>query len=183
LGIRQNLAKVYNPDQPRVPAGSGRTSGEWTSGGSGSVGADQPRVIPAGDDPAQVQINRAVHDAEVEKEILQWKAIGMTVTRQVSFLSAKTGTRVTVDYVVSMMVPDPNTFFLTTTLEPILARDVKTGRGGYTDNQSEMYPYIFAGGPVIPVGLNAERAGFRVGEPTRLNELSVGGGPYDFTRH
>ena len=26
------LDKRYNPDQPRVPAGSGRTSGEWTSG-------------------------------------------------------------------------------------------------------------------------------------------------------
>ena len=23
----------YNPDQPRVPAGNGRESGEWTSGG------------------------------------------------------------------------------------------------------------------------------------------------------
>jgi len=26
------LDKRYNPDQPRVPAGSGRASGEWTSG-------------------------------------------------------------------------------------------------------------------------------------------------------
>jgi hypothetical protein len=29
----------YNPDQPRVPAGSGRGSGQWTSGGDG----DAPR--------------------------------------------------------------------------------------------------------------------------------------------
>jgi len=27
-----SLAKGYNPDQPRVPAGSGRASGQWTSG-------------------------------------------------------------------------------------------------------------------------------------------------------
>lgn len=30
------LDKEYNPDQPRVPAGSGRTSGEWTSGNASS---------------------------------------------------------------------------------------------------------------------------------------------------
>jgi hypothetical protein len=35
----------YNPDQPRVPAGSGRTSGQWTSGGvSGSGTAAQSRL-------------------------------------------------------------------------------------------------------------------------------------------
>jgi hypothetical protein len=28
--------RKYNPDQPRVPAGSGRPSGEWTTGGGGS---------------------------------------------------------------------------------------------------------------------------------------------------
>jgi hypothetical protein len=31
----------YNQDQPRVPAGSGRTSGEWTSGGAGSAASPQ----------------------------------------------------------------------------------------------------------------------------------------------
>jgi len=30
----------YNPDQPRVPAGSGRTSGEWSSAGDGSAASD-----------------------------------------------------------------------------------------------------------------------------------------------
>ncbi len=32
----KDIAKKYNPDQPRVPAGSGRASGEWTSGGGGT---------------------------------------------------------------------------------------------------------------------------------------------------
>jgi len=29
---RADLDRAYNPDQPRVPAGSGRSSGQWTSG-------------------------------------------------------------------------------------------------------------------------------------------------------
>ncbi|MGH6839598.1 MAG: hypothetical protein ACREDT_12535, partial [Methylocella sp.] len=32
----------YNPDQPRVPAGSGRESGEWTSGDGGAGGSAAP---------------------------------------------------------------------------------------------------------------------------------------------
>lgn len=39
LGLGVEAAETlerYNPNQPRVPAGSGRSSGEWTSGGAGS---------------------------------------------------------------------------------------------------------------------------------------------------
>ncbi|MGH6839445.1 MAG: hypothetical protein ACREDT_11720 [Methylocella sp.] len=32
----------YNPDQPRVPPGSGRESGEWTSGDGGAGGSAAP---------------------------------------------------------------------------------------------------------------------------------------------
>ena len=32
------VAAKYSPDQPRIPAGSGRASGEWTSGGGGNGG-------------------------------------------------------------------------------------------------------------------------------------------------
>ena len=39
------VEKVFNPDEPRVPAGSGRTSGEWTDGKE--TGADEA----AGDKP------------------------------------------------------------------------------------------------------------------------------------
>lgn len=31
------VEKAYNPDEPRVPAGNGRTSGEWTDGGVSSI--------------------------------------------------------------------------------------------------------------------------------------------------
>jgi hypothetical protein len=34
----------YNPDQPRVPAGSGRESGQWTTGDSGQV--QTPQAAP-----------------------------------------------------------------------------------------------------------------------------------------
>ena len=38
----------YNPDQPRVPAGSGRESGEWTSDGGGAgVPAPPAATVPA----------------------------------------------------------------------------------------------------------------------------------------
>jgi len=39
-------SKAYNPNQPRVPAGS-REGGQWTSGGdtSGNVGRNDPRVM------------------------------------------------------------------------------------------------------------------------------------------
>ena len=33
------LERRYNPDQPRIPAGNGRESGQWTDGDSTDVGA------------------------------------------------------------------------------------------------------------------------------------------------
>jgi hypothetical protein len=49
--MRRALALKYSPDQPRVPAGSGRESGRWTDGnGEGStsdaVASDTPRSSP-----------------------------------------------------------------------------------------------------------------------------------------
>ena len=42
---REKLQK-YDPDQPRVPSGSGRQSGQWTSGGGDSAGDSQPSLDP-----------------------------------------------------------------------------------------------------------------------------------------
>jgi hypothetical protein len=42
------LDRKYAPNQPRVPAGSGRESGRWTDGGGGN-GINDPRVIPDSD--------------------------------------------------------------------------------------------------------------------------------------
>ncbi len=47
-----DLDRAYDPDQPRVPAGNGRPSGQWTSGNqSGDIAADDmasPASVSAG---------------------------------------------------------------------------------------------------------------------------------------
>jgi hypothetical protein len=40
------LEKDYNPDEPRVPAGSGITSGEWTRDGGGSAPTQPSYLLP-----------------------------------------------------------------------------------------------------------------------------------------
>jgi hypothetical protein len=44
----------YDPDQPRVPAGSGRESGQWTSNGAGTGTLTQDRLAPTAPTPVQV---------------------------------------------------------------------------------------------------------------------------------
>ncbi len=46
LGERDDLAR-YSPDQPRVPAGSGRSSGEWTAGSGGGDPAPRTPLRPS----------------------------------------------------------------------------------------------------------------------------------------
>ena len=36
------FAKLFNPDQPRVPSGSGKPSGQWTKPGAGGGGGGSP---------------------------------------------------------------------------------------------------------------------------------------------
>lgn len=45
------IAKAYNPDEPRIPAGSGKPSGEWTNGAAG--GGDDSAQTMASTDGAQ----------------------------------------------------------------------------------------------------------------------------------
>jgi len=63
------LDRAYNPDQPRVPAGYGRPSGQWTSGdweddGAAADTAPPPSApeSPASDGPRGVQIADASGD-------------------------------------------------------------------------------------------------------------------------
>ncbi|MGB6327256.1 MAG: hypothetical protein WBG11_16205 [Methylocella sp.] len=51
LGRAMRLLDKYGPDQPRVPAGSGRESGQWTKDGSlASTPADEDHKVQlAGD--------------------------------------------------------------------------------------------------------------------------------------
>ncbi len=43
---RETLERAYNPDQPRVPAGNGRPSGQWTSGEWTEYGAADDAASP-----------------------------------------------------------------------------------------------------------------------------------------
>ena len=156
--------------------------GRWTCEGADAPHLDDGVYHPDSDpahldpigDPKQLLLNRLTHQQQVNQEVAEWRKKGFTVATNVWFRSAKTGTPIIADYVVSIWVPDPATLLLFPKPEPILARDVKTGDGGLTGNQTEAYPYILAGGEVIPVGLKAARAGFDIGFPTTIRELYVG---------
>jgi hypothetical protein len=56
LGFPRDLEK-YNPDQPRVPAGTGRESGQWTSGGDTPETQSPPTVTLATSKNVQVAQN------------------------------------------------------------------------------------------------------------------------------
>jgi hypothetical protein len=63
--IFDSLAK-YNQDQPRVPAGSGKPSGEWTSGGAANANANTAAAIGALA-PAAMRAGQAVaEEAEAQ---------------------------------------------------------------------------------------------------------------------
>jgi hypothetical protein len=47
-----DLDRAYNPDQPRVPAGNGRPSGQWTSGDSAGQVSDDRSARASGDQVA-----------------------------------------------------------------------------------------------------------------------------------
>jgi hypothetical protein len=56
----------YNPDQPRVPAGSGRASGRWGSGGS--AGAAPPKLIGHGQALSDISVEPAGPTVQVAQE-------------------------------------------------------------------------------------------------------------------
>lgn len=177
----------YNSDEPRD------WHGRWANDGDGptadiasrSDGAAldsavyHPGINPVDveevGDPKQLLLNQLRHRLQVLKEMEQWRKKGFLVTPNVTFVDPRTDTPVVSDYVVSMWVPDPDGFLLVPKPEPILVRDVKTGEGGRTGNQKQVYPYILAGGEVVPEGRNAFIAGFEVGEPTIIAEMYVEG--------
>jgi hypothetical protein len=59
----ETVERTYDPDQPRVPSGSGRESGQWTSGddagdaGTGEAGSSTP---PSPPDAVQIADNSMV---------------------------------------------------------------------------------------------------------------------------
>lgn len=77
------LAKAYNRDQPRVPAGNGRPSGQWTSdggtGGATGVGSDDPSGGPV----AQAESESGAHLVPVEYNARDTAGLGRTRTAPV----------------------------------------------------------------------------------------------------
>jgi len=55
---QNDLERAYNPDQPRVPAGNGRPSGQWTSEDSGSEGSNDRSARTSGDQVADSSSTR-----------------------------------------------------------------------------------------------------------------------------
>lgn len=66
LNSPNDYATKYSPDQPRVPAGSGRPSGQWTSDGGSPLGSS-----PSAPDASERQSN-ADHDKRTFTVELPW---------------------------------------------------------------------------------------------------------------
>jgi hypothetical protein len=59
LGLGRTMRRFdkFDPDQPRVPAGSGRESGQWTKDGSfASTSSDEDHASTSGDEDHKVQL-------------------------------------------------------------------------------------------------------------------------------
>ena len=124
--------------------------------------SDPASLDPTASSPEQLRQNLLLHEAEVDRQVAWLTKVGrgnLKVTKNVTFISDN-GIYVRVDYVVSMWLPDGFGW----TLEPWYAADVKTGRGGLTENQMQVYPNIGSKTWVTPVGKNAGGAGFTIGE-------------------
>lgn len=121
--------------------------------------SDPVQIDPVASSPEQLKQNWQQHEDEVNRQVrwLESKGYGaIKVTKNVSFIG-RNGVRVTVDYVVSRLLPDGLGGFW---LEPDYGADVKTGRGGLRDSQRQVYPAIGSNTWVYPVGVNAISAGF-----------------------
>ena len=78
-----NRVSKYNPDQPRMPAGSGRPSGQWTDGAGGGTPGASSQTSPEPDDrradpassPAAVIRPMAAHDAFVSRLLQRLQGI------------------------------------------------------------------------------------------------------------
>jgi len=67
LGLDPAALEKYNPHQPRVPAGSGRASGRWGSGGGASGAA--PTLIGHGQALSDISVEPAGPTAQVAQSV------------------------------------------------------------------------------------------------------------------
>jgi hypothetical protein len=75
------LTKRYNPDELRVPAGSGRPSGRWTSGGDATDAESTAATLARG--KLEEQISESI-DASAQTEVPEWLRILLDVGSRAS---------------------------------------------------------------------------------------------------
>jgi hypothetical protein len=78
--LKHAVKAGFDPNQPRVPAGSGRTSGEWTDGGGGGGGSQVAQNVPRGgegrnrenlEEPTPAQAARLVAAQSHAREVIR----------------------------------------------------------------------------------------------------------------
>ena len=83
-----DLDRAYNPDQPRVPAGNGRPSGQWTSGDFAGEASDDRPTQASGD---QVADSSSTQGREVRSDASSTSAAPSTPDTPSALQSLLTG--------------------------------------------------------------------------------------------
>ncbi len=148
----------YSPDQPRVPAGNGRPSGQWVGANSSNSTATeapknrQPNILPIVDAAYQGKYHDIVRDYFADS----LRAAGNTVLTEVPL--AMPGNPPPPSARIDMLLRNANGV--------LFAIEVKTGDDPqFTLAQSILYPHIEPGGIVISPDPRVAQLGLVPGEP------------------
>ena len=171
----ESMAK-YNPDQPRVPAGSGRTSGEWAGGNASAVQPgerDPPPAVTETSSPLATRQSAGTTAANIDTSLLEpvvdrteyhnivrdWlagvlRSTGSTVETEVPLSLVGSGLTSNVDLLVKPLGSGV----------PYLL-EVKTGRDPpFTVNQAIIFPVALFGNHLYSTSPKILWFGFAQGE-------------------
>lgn len=152
-------------------AGGGAGNNGFSDGPVG-IGGDGVVKI-ASNSPVKIPTciaNRLRHEAALDDCLARFVAAGSRVTRNVSFRDPSQGNiRVVADAVISSGSP-VGAPLLTM---PQIVIDIKTGNGGFTPNQTLVYPRFGTDFLLVPVGLRAFQAGFTPGVPINVKQITL----------
>jgi hypothetical protein len=165
----------YNPDQPRVPAGNGRASGQWGSGG-GASGAP-PKLIGHGQALSDISVEPAgptvrVAQSVTAKDLPDGTPVAPYGERVVSFKNLPMNARQILQYRVFSQDDETKEWRIGWDLPlPPLSEYRPTTRLRGQDAGDEVSGYIFAppGSPPLPEERSRKEpsSGLRVGEWNR----------------
>jgi len=132
--------RKFRPDQPRVPAGNGRRSGEWTGSNSTPVSFSTKNPSPSGNpNIADVADNTTYHNWLRDEFAALLKKAGNTVLTEVPFILPTT-TPVEARMDIIFRTIDGK----------VVALEVKTGDDPtFTPNQLIVYPHLETDGVLI----------------------------------